>query len=249
MWHRDDAKPTKYGDTLFRSALEAKVAQQLDKLGVNWAYEQPVDGTTGYLPDFTITEAPEHLHLPRWVEVKPAELLYAVRDHLGHPERFEGTQTSTLDSTGMRDAQLTEVWKPKRLAEITGKAVLVVSAINRNRTLSILLLSDRIELSRAHPAVNHRQVLLDRERDEREAQWRAEADQRQAARDAEHRQWQQQVVAYVRTNGRAARFDGWCQICRQQRQAAALLIFQDTEGRWAAICRLHADHAPGKQPP
>lgn len=241
MWHRYDTKPTKYGDILFRSALEAKVAEQLDHLGVTWQYETPVAGIQWYLPDFTVLDAPEHLEMPRWVEVKPAELLYAVRDHLGLVERFEGIHKSDIDAAQMHEAQLSEVWKPKRLAEVTSEDVLVVSAINRNRLLSILMLPDRVELSRSHPAVCHRQVLIDREREQEDARRQAEYERRQAERAEEDRRQRQNLIDYVRANGRPARWAGWCVLCSQNQPAGVLLIFQYDNGRWGALCRTHCE--------
>ena len=55
MWTRHEARPTTYEGTEFRSALEAAVAQEFDRLGVTWAYEEPVEGIR-YLPDFTILD-------------------------------------------------------------------------------------------------------------------------------------------------------------------------------------------------
>lgn len=259
MWHRDDSKPTKYRGILFRSALEAKVAEQFDKLGVGWKYEVPAHEALSwmqgayedeppqinwYLPDFTIIDGPEYLELPLWVEVKPPELLYAVREYVGCEELFEGIHKAAATAKQMHDAQLTEAWKPKRLAEITERNVLVVSAINRNRTLSVLMLPDRVELSRSHPVVCHRQLLRDRAREEREAQWRAEWERQQAEREEQTRAWREQVIDYARIHGKPARFDGWCQICSQGQAASSLVVYQASDGRWAAVCRAHLSSTP-----
>jgi len=239
MWHRDEARPTTFRGTRFRSALEAKVAEEFDRLGIEWEYERPVGESIPYLPDFTIVAAPPELELPQWVEVKPAELLYAVRDHVGCPELFEGKYASNITAQAIRDAQLTEAWKPKRLAEVDGRGVLVVSAINRTRTLSIAMYRDGIELWRSHPTVNARGVEKARQRDEDMKRWRAEAEHRRVAREAEQEAWRGQVVAFAREHGKAARFDGWCQVCQTGQPAARLIVFMASDNRWAAVCRDH----------
>lgn len=254
MWVRDASKPTRYGDITFRSALEAKVAEQLDALCVKWHYEleshkavawfagsyQPdPKPVPGYLPDFTIEDASEDLELPLWVEVKPAELLYAVRDHLGCPERFDNDVEHPISGAELYRANLTEIWKPKRLAEIYGRDVLVVHQINRNRTLSILMRTDGLVLSRRHPAVNFRQVVADADRVEREARRRAEqeaaAAEYQKKRAAQVAEW----VEHVRENGRPARFAGRCLACGVTRVAAELLIARCSDGGWGALCASH----------
>lgn len=254
MWVRDEAKPTPYGGVEFRSALEARVAEQFDVLGVDWRYEvKPHEAVswfsgsyepdpppvTGYLPDFTVMDAPEDLQLPLWVEVKPAELLYAVRDHLGCPERFDSDFVSDINATQIHEANLTEIWKPKRLAEFYERDVLVVYQINRNRTLSILMQPDRVVLSRRHPAVNYRQVVADREKAEREARWRAQREAEDATRKREHAQLVAEWVHHVRQNGRPARYDGRCLLCGTAQPATAILIAQSSDGAWRALCRSH----------
>jgi hypothetical protein len=53
VWHRNETRPTTYRGTRFRSTLEAKVAEQFDKMNVRWEYEVPVEQTRGwYVPDF-----------------------------------------------------------------------------------------------------------------------------------------------------------------------------------------------------
>lgn len=53
-----NAIPTRYGNTLFRSRLEARWAIFFDALGVKWEYEPEgyTDGETMYLPDFWLPE-------------------------------------------------------------------------------------------------------------------------------------------------------------------------------------------------
>ncbi len=62
-----DAVPTRYGDTTFRSRLEADWAATLDGNGIRWEYEPEtltLDSGTLYLPDFWLPE------LGTWIEVK-----------------------------------------------------------------------------------------------------------------------------------------------------------------------------------
>lgn len=249
IWRRDETRPTRYHGTLFRSALEAKVAEELDGFGIQWEYEQPVevDGLP-YLPDFTLDPRSDladefdlagEWGIAPWLEVKPAGLLYALRDHAGLPERFDGNHTLHLTAQDLRAAGMDEIWKPKRLAEATGFTALVVSAINRHRTLSVLMTPDGIELSRSHPLVCHRQLVADRQRAEREAQWRAEMERQRAAYEAEQRRQRQAIIAYAKSRGRPARYDGWCCICSDDHFADELVIFRAANGRWLAVCRTH----------
>jgi hypothetical protein len=248
IWSRDESRPTRYGGVLFRSALEAKVAEELDALQVPWEYERPAERTVqladghdvAYLPDFTLGPCgrDEELKLPVWLEVKPAGLLYALRDHVGCPERFEGLFSVETTAQELRAAGLEEIWKPKRLAELSGLAVLVASAINRNRMLCALLLPSGVTLSKSHPLVNHKQVVLNRLKEEREALWRAEMERQRAEREEAEQQWRQQAIKKARRNHRPARYEGWCRICNERQPANALVIFLE-EGRWLPLCRNH----------
>lgn len=255
MWHRNENRPTDYAGIRFRSALEARAAKDLDALGVTWQYEQAVtDPSTShpigwYLPDFTITHADPDLEMPRWLEVKPADLLYRVRDHLGCPEHFDGTHNTTADARSLHDAQLTEIWKPKRLAEITGQPVLVAYQLNATRSLSLLMLPNRIQFSKAHPTVNRKGVLARRQREEDQRRWQAEYERHQAEREQEERQWRQHVIAYAAAHGQAARFGDRCVICRQNEAAEAITIFRNADNRWTAVCISHlSTEAAGRCP-
>ncbi|MBM9624786.1 hypothetical protein [Streptomyces zhihengii] len=62
-----DAVPTLYGDTMFRSRLEADWAATLDGAGIQWLYEpETITLPSGavYVPDFWLPE------LGTWIEVK-----------------------------------------------------------------------------------------------------------------------------------------------------------------------------------
>lgn len=63
----EDAEPTRYGDHMMRSRLEANWALTFDSLHISWEYEpEPITLPSGtiYLPDFWLPE------LGTWVEVK-----------------------------------------------------------------------------------------------------------------------------------------------------------------------------------
>lgn len=239
MWHRNQAKAVMYNGITFRSALEAKVAEELDALGVWWEYERRTPFTERYLPDFTIIEASPELALPQWVEVKPPELLYAVRDHLNVPEHFDVDQWRWCKARDLAAAQLTEIPKPKRLAEVAGEAVLVVSAMNRNRTLSLTMQGDGIVFSKSHPAVNWKQVLHARRREAEQEAWRQRNEEwlHQRAQDAAERR--RGNLAWARSvSSRPAKFEGICIVCLTQRSADDLRIGNHA-GRWLAFCSVH----------
>ncbi|WP_330457372.1 hypothetical protein OIB37_10950 [Streptomyces sp. NBC_00820] len=62
-----DAVPTRYGDTTFRSRLEADWAATLDNYDIQWQYEPEtitLDSGALYIPDFWLPE------LGTWIEVK-----------------------------------------------------------------------------------------------------------------------------------------------------------------------------------
>jgi hypothetical protein len=243
MWQRDESKPVTYTGVPFRSGLEAAVAKNFDAMGVEWAYERGVEGIA-YLPDFTILDSIVDFQLPQWVEVKPAQLLYAVRDHLGVPERFTNDVFSDpLTAEQLRDAGLSEIWKPKALAELEHQPVLVVSKINCNRTLSILMQPEQIVLSRSHRCVNWKQVKIDEENRRRREQWQREAAQRQAERAEQDEARRANNLAWARAaDHRPARYDGRCIVCGASRPAGLLRIAR-YEDRWLAFCHQHLGEA------
>jgi hypothetical protein len=178
----------------FRSHLEVLVAQELDEHGIDWDYEKPVILPNGpavrYLPDFTINNADQALHLPRWVEAKPQQFLYDLRDVLGvtrrHGERFSGEiQQENVNSKDLQNLLVQELWKPKRLAELTGESVLVVGTVGGTSSLSIEMCADSIRFSRSHPFVNWLGLQKTKERQRKQLQYEAEAAERQ-------RMWKEQ---------------------------------------------------------
>jgi hypothetical protein len=170
------------------------VAQELDEHKVNWDYERPVVLPSGpklrYLPDFTINSADEALKLPRWVEAKPQQFLYDLRDVLGvtrrHGERFSGEiQHENVTAKDLQNLLVQELWKPKRLAELAGESVLVVGTVGGTSSLSIEMCADSIRFSRNHPFVNWLSLQKTKERQRKQLQYEAEAAERQ-------RLWKQQ---------------------------------------------------------
>lgn len=174
----------------FRSHLEVLVAQELDEHGVNWDYERFVvlpDGPqVRYLPDFTINNANLDLQLPQWVEAKPQQFLYDLRDVLGvtrrHGERFSGEiRHENVTAKNLQDLLVQELWKPKRLAELTGKSVLIVGTVGGTSSLSIEMFPDSIQFSRQHPFVNWLGIQKAKERERKRLELEAEAAERQRA--------------------------------------------------------------------
>jgi hypothetical protein len=172
----------------FRSHLEVLVAQELDQHGIDWDYEKPVILPNGpavrYLPDFTINSADQAFYLPRWVEAKPQQFLYDLRDVLGvtrrHGERFSGEiQQENVNSKDLQNLLVQELWKPKRLAELTGESVLVVGTVGGTSCLSIEMCADSIRFSRSHPFVNWLGLQKAKERQRKQLQYEIEAAERQ----------------------------------------------------------------------
>lgn len=164
------------------------VARELDEHGVQWQYEQRVvlpDGRSPrYLPDFLIEEASPELQLPQWVECKPQDFLYALRDLLGvtrkHGDRFSGEVICEgVTSETLRGLLVDELWKPKMLAELTGKCVLLVGTVGAVASLSIEMRPDSVCFSREHPFVNWIGIQRAKERERKRLQWEAEAAERQ----------------------------------------------------------------------
>ncbi len=179
----------------FRSQLEVKVAAELDHQSVRWEYERPVQLADGrsprYLPDFTITAAPSELKLPHWLECKPQEFLYALRDVLGvtrkHGDRFQGEVVLPgVTAQDLRELLIEELWKPKRLAELTGEPVLVLGTVGAISSLSVEMRPDGILFSRSQPFVNWLGIQKAKERELKRLQWETEAAERQ-------QRWEQEI--------------------------------------------------------
>lgn len=257
-----EEKPPPYKGIQMRSKLELRCAQYLDHHEVIWTYEQPVDPELvggkpiPYLPDFTIALFPNGLFqlelgttFAHWIEVKPQEFLYGLRDHLGVPERCNKFVEVTGDE--LRGAGIEELWKPKRLAELADADVLVVGNVDKTRTLSITMRPDGVHFRTDHPFVNYREVQRQAEQARQRAQWAWEEAQRRAHWEAEQRriederraaeaaQWRarlEQVLPMLRTWARgAANYPGVCRCCFSHYREADLSIYR-RDGDYRLVC-------------
>jgi hypothetical protein len=238
----------------FRSHLEVLVAQELDHHGVSWDYERPVSLPSQlplpYLPDFTIDSASEALELPRWIEVKPQQFLYDLRDLLGvtrrHGDRFSGEVIrGEVTAKDLREMLLQELWKPKRLAELTGESVLVIGTVGGTSSLSVEMCVDSIRFSRSHPFVNWLGVQKAKERERKRLQWEAEAAERQRLWQ-ERQQLQCQVAARQLQETLRFRHLGptrWARACFGcsafvQAGSGSLrkVLFTDGSHQWRVLC-------------
>jgi len=242
----------------YRSKLEADVAAELDQHGVEYGYEEPLalPGIThpGYLPDFTIHAADEDLELPRWVEAKPIDFLYSLRDDLGVTRRAGERFADVVEVDGVthqtiKDRQIEELWKPKLLAQLTGESVLVLGGVGGQSKLSVTMRPDRIDFSREHPFVNWPGVTKKKERAESQARWRIEnanrqrlyeADraQRQRFHDIQVREIRQSAAATVQTilshpSHGAPRFASSCAGCSTPTTTGSL---HRVGSGWKVIC-------------
>lgn len=246
MWMRDNSKPCVRWGIPFRSGLEATAAGMLDDLEVDWAYERQTEYSQYYLPDFTINEAEPYLQLPKWVEIKPAQALYAARDHFHIEERFDGEHFRAMTAKQMHEV-CPELAKPKRLAELSGTPVLVASALGCLSTLSVMMRADGVILSRRHPAVNHKGFLKRIqqwqwaiESEARHRKWEADRAAQLAEQERLDRQRAEELIKHFRSipNPRAAKYDGSCWACGTQRQAHDLIL-ERINDNWVVICRAH----------
>ena len=242
------------------SELERSVARELDEAGVSFVYEQQVvlaDGTSPkYLPDFTIIEAPQALRLPEYVEVKPQSFLYELRDLLGvtrmHGERFredisvDGGKTTSqhLEKYADPKSSIWELFKPKRLAEVTNRSVLVVGNVQGTNSLSVLMRSDSIVFSREHPFVNSTGEQRKAERIAANERWRAQEAERQQQRQrdaltyaAATQKRTSEIAAWAAQPRKAAKFDGVCSACNQKRSKDHLsVVILSSLGGYGLLC-------------
>ena len=238
----------------FRSHLEVLVARELDEHQVKWDYERPVQLANQqplrYLPDFTINSAASELELPRWVEAKPQDFLYSLRDLLGitrkHGDRFAGVITyENIKAKDLQDMLVQELWKPKRLAELTGESVLVIGTVGATSSLSVEMCANSIRFSRQHPFVNWIGIQKARERERKRLQWEAEAAERRQA-------WLQQQEQQQRIGARrveealrfrhlgATKWNTTCSGCRSFVLAGSGSLrkvqFTDGSHQWRVLC-------------
>lgn len=268
---RNPSQPIERWGMKFDSALEFQVANDMDEIGLgeHWGHHVPSGFPVYYEPDFTIFKQPcmnpqcgvcdeyewagDYLKLPRWIEVKPAELLYAVRNAVGLDQRFEGEHRSPLTAEHLDEITTGELGKVKRLAEFAGQSVLVVERMNRHRKLSLLLTPEEVQFSRSHPAVNHQGFLKDcadyvrhlewaaaRERDaaERERLARQHAADRERARSEQVDMAQRWRRTFQLAGSRPALYAGTCVICRRHRTNDYLVVAR-IDDRHRVMCEEH----------
>lgn len=229
----------------FRSHLEKLIADELHAHCIEFTYEQEVDWPAGmnvkYIPDFyihpeqTVFDAlsPEPLPLPRWVEGKPIQFLYDLRNYLGVTRRHGEMFSGTVEVPGIEGKHLwehhRELAKPKRLAEVMGEPVWVVGGVGGKSQLSMTMLPEAILFHRDNWFVNwigykrriEREEASRRQAEEREA-WlerRAEMDREAAERRAanerqavEQRARQWAIIRTYRVVG-ANKYDKPCWQC------------------------------------
>jgi hypothetical protein len=213
----------------FRSQLEARVASELDRHHVRYDYESreglPALSELQYLPDFRVISAPLELQLPVWIECKPQQFLYDLRDWLNvtrkygeyfsEPVPVDGCSSSDLSRMGPNIAELA---KPKRLAELTGFGVLVVGNAGVKSRLSVLMKQSSIVFDRQHPFVNWRGHLERLERERREAAAkaaRARYEKEMAEAEAQRAKEEMQLIERVKAapHRMLNRFPGDCICC------------------------------------
>lgn len=239
-------------DHSFRSQLEREVATEMDCLGIAWRYEVavtlPGNTSIAYLPDFTIDVDASHLGVPGWIECKPQQMLYTLRDITGVTRRAGEYFKADVTVDGFTAADLlareqTELAKPKRLAELSGQPVLVIGGVQGTNSLSVLLTETGAVFSRTNPFVNQRGVAKANEQArravetaERMALWQKERDERTARETA----LRTGIVTFcVRDlTGMAVRFASACVGCREQGVDGAIYRVPYTDGseRWERVC-------------
>lgn len=244
----------------FRSRLETEVAAELDTHNIHWAYEQPVilpDGhSPRYLPDFTIDPLPfdSPFDLPHWVEAKPQQFLYDLRDTLGVTRRagdkFSGeVAVRNVDHKRLQGAHIEELWKPKYLAELTDEAVLLVGGVGGTSRLSVEMRKDEIVFRRDHPFVNwpgHQRTLERAEQraesKARQAEWAATRAKAETDALAERQQRQHDLVAAARatTSSGTTRYPAHCLNCNTSIAVGSGSLrsvrFSDNSSRWYVLC-------------
>lgn len=253
-WTRDVTRPVIDDGHRYDSTLEYNVKLGLDRMGLvmgrDFMHHAQVDGVYYYEPDFTIYRAPDEFEFPQYIEVKPAEALYALRDRWNLPERFDGVEEFWMTQDDVRKV-VPELAKPKRLAEETGCEVLVTSKLWGTQTLSATIGPELVTLERRHPGVNWRghEKRVKRQIDQiywakQHAEWKENA----AAREAEALAATVERLRDVRDFFAAqtlvgALFGGKCWQCNRWRDPEHLYRAADktSDGRWALICRSHVD--------
>jgi hypothetical protein len=210
-----------------RSALEQKVREELDRHEVIYAYEPKniplLNGEYSwrYWPDFKIIESDSELELPIYLEVKPQEFIYDLRCDLGvtrkFGERFSGEAFVECDFKKIKSLG-SELWKPKRLAEMAKEpaSVLVLGGVNRTSSLSVIMTKDGAIFTREQPFVNWEGHLKRLQREVRNKEYEAWQEECRKEREKLSRIQRQQSLEDYRQceqTGMPTKFDQSCIIC------------------------------------
>ena len=246
--HMEEDGRYPYGEYVMRSKLEVNMALTLTEFGVAWDYERPTGQELPYRPDFTILGTPNHLGLgqgaARWIEVKPQEMLYALRDHCKVEELFPiGEQRHvTITAFDLSEAGVEELWKPKRLAELTDEQVLICAAANRSHTLSVLATPTELIFDRDHPFVCAKGHAKRVERDLQRKAWREQYERERAEREAidvARAADRLKALSHIATTWREskARYAGRCESCRDEFLPEHLTLMRGPMAQqWAPLC-------------
>ena len=208
-----------------RSALEVKVKAELSDHSVKYQYEPKniklLNGEfcKGYWPDFGILDANPELELPPYLEVKPQSFLYDLRNLFGltrrYGERFNGHLFIECGSDRLQGLK-SELWKPLRLAEMTGKDVLCLGTVGGTSSLSITMTSKGLIFRRDHPFVNWTGVLKKQEQDRksrlRKIEHQKYLEEQVKRRQESERQSLLDYRACIQMN-RRTQFDQDCMVC------------------------------------
>ncbi len=210
-----------------RSDLEQKVRAELDRHKVTYTYEPkniPLSNgqySSRYWPDFKIIESNPELELPSYLEVKPQDFIYDLRCDLGvtrrFGERFSGEAFVECDFEQIKLFG-SELWKPKRLAEMSKEpaSVLVLGGVNRTNTVSVIMTKDGAIFTREHPFVNWEGHLkrLQREAKSKEYEiWHQECQIERERLSKLQRQESLESYRQCEQTGTPTKFDQSCIIC------------------------------------
>ena len=246
----DDDGRYPYGEHIMRSKLEVNMAMTLTEFGVAWDYERPTGEELAYLPDFTILTLWPNLALgptpstAKWVEVKPQEMLYALRDHCKVEELFPIGEQRHVNTTAfdLQEAGVEELWKPKRLAELTGQQVLICAVANRSHTLSVTATETGLTFDRDHPFVCAKGHNRRAERERQRKAWREQYEREKAEReaiDAARAADRLKALRHIATTWREskARYAGRCDACRDEFLPEHLTLMRGPLAQqWAPLC-------------
>jgi hypothetical protein len=245
---RDPIAPVKtvYNGMTFDSLIESECARHLDNSNVRWSAQVRTGASVPYKVDFEILEAAEHWQLPRYIEVKPQPMLYALRAIHRLPEFFDGEVAVRADLEELNLRGFKELIKPLRLADEADCEVLIVGEVNCSRKLSAFAQSGFIlTFTRSQPWVNAQTYYKKLEDERRKLAWRAEQEAREqvrrAEREAQHKQFVQDHRSFEERLGsllsraKPAQYGQLCEVCRRWCPPDRLLIVK-IDTKWVAWC-------------